>query len=94
MLVEVKRRLRHLGRSARKSLGQHFLVDEGALNDIVTTAELSPADTVLEIGPGLGVLTRELAERVERVVAVELDDRLAAALRYCAISWRHRLLRC
>jgi 16S rRNA (adenine1518-N6/adenine1519-N6)-dimethyltransferase len=81
MLVEVKRRLRHLGRSARKSLGQHFLVDEAVLKDIVTAAELSPADTVLEIGPGLGVLTRELAGQVGQVVAVELDDSLAAALK-------------
>ena len=81
MLAEVRRRLRHLGRSARKSLGQHFLIDDAVLKDIVTAAELSPADTVLEIGPGLGVLTRELAGRVGRVVAVELDDGLAAALK-------------
>lgn len=81
MLAEVKRRLRYLGRSARKSLGQHFLIDDAVLKDILTAAELSPADTVLEIGPGLGVLTRELAGRVGRVVAVELDDNLAAALK-------------
>ncbi len=81
MLAEVKRRLRHLGRSARKSLGQHFLIDDVVLKDIVTAAELSPADTVLEIGPGLGVLTRELAGRVGRVVTVELDDSLATALK-------------
>ena len=81
MLAEVKRRLRHLGRSARKSLGQHFLIDDVVLKDIVTAAELSPADTVLEIGPGLGVLTRELAGRVGRVVTVELDDNLAASLK-------------
>jgi 16S rRNA (adenine1518-N6/adenine1519-N6)-dimethyltransferase len=81
MLLEVKRRLRHLGQRARKNLGQHFLIDEVVLNDIVTAAALSPADTVLEIGPGLGVLTRELAAQAGRVVAVELDDSLAAALK-------------
>ena len=47
---------------ARKGLGQHFLIDEEILGLIVSTAELEPDDIVLEVGPGLGVLTRELAE--------------------------------
>ena len=65
---------------ARKSLGQHFLVDPRAANRIVAAADLAAGDTVLEIGPGNGVLTRRLVERAGQVVAVELDHRLAAEL--------------
>jgi 16S rRNA (adenine1518-N6/adenine1519-N6)-dimethyltransferase len=64
----------------RKSLGQHFLVDENILGVIERLAELDAADVVLEIGPGLGVLTRFLAERVAHVHAVEVDRRLASHL--------------
>ena len=60
----------------KKSLGQHFLVDENILGVIGRLAELAPDDVVLEIGPGLGVLTRFLAERVARVHAVEVDASL------------------
>jgi 16S rRNA (adenine1518-N6/adenine1519-N6)-dimethyltransferase len=60
----------------RKELGQHFLVDENILGVIGRLAELSPDDVVLEIGPGLGVLTRYLADRVAFVHAVEIDRSL------------------
>jgi 16S rRNA (adenine1518-N6/adenine1519-N6)-dimethyltransferase len=60
----------------RKSLGQHFLVDDNILRVIEGLARLESDDVVLEIGPGLGVLTRFLAERVAYVHAVELDRRL------------------
>jgi 16S rRNA (adenine1518-N6/adenine1519-N6)-dimethyltransferase len=66
--------------TARKGLGQHFLVDENILRVIERLAELGPADVVLEIGPGLGVLTRYLADRVAHVHAVEVDRRLEAHL--------------
>jgi 16S rRNA (adenine1518-N6/adenine1519-N6)-dimethyltransferase len=59
--------------AAKKQLGQHFLVDENLLGVIGRLAELDPDDIVLEIGPGLGVLTGYLAERVRLVHAVELD---------------------
>src|SRR5262245_2212622 len=65
----------------KKSLGQHFLVDENILGVIGRLAELEPEDVVLEIGPGLGVLTRYLADRVGLVHAVELDRSLEAVLR-------------
>ena len=61
---------------AKKELGQHFLVDENILGVIGRLADLQPDDVVLEIGPGLGVLTRYLAERVAQVHAVELDRSL------------------
>lgn len=64
----------------KKSLGQNFLVDEGALTKVAAAADLTAADTVLEIGPGLGSLTRHLASAAQRVVAVELDENLLPAL--------------
>jgi 16S rRNA (adenine1518-N6/adenine1519-N6)-dimethyltransferase len=64
----------------KKSLGQHFLVDENILGVIGRLAELDAEDVVLEIGPGLGVLTRYLADRVAFVHAAELDRRVAQHL--------------
>jgi 16S rRNA (adenine1518-N6/adenine1519-N6)-dimethyltransferase len=66
--------------SPRKKLGQHFLVDDNILRVIGRLAELRADDVVLEIGPGLGVLTRFLAERVAHVHAIELDRRLEPEL--------------
>jgi 16S rRNA (adenine1518-N6/adenine1519-N6)-dimethyltransferase len=65
---------------AKKQYGQHFLVDENILGVIGRLAQLDQADVVLEIGPGLGVLTRYLAERVARVVAIEVDTSLESHL--------------
>jgi 16S rRNA (adenine1518-N6/adenine1519-N6)-dimethyltransferase len=64
----------------KKELGQHFLVDENILGVIGRLADLDPADVVLEIGPGLGVLTRYLAERVAQVHTIEIDRSLAPRL--------------
>lgn len=64
----------------KKSLGQHWLKDRQVLADIAEAAEITPLDTVLEIGPGLGTLTSELLRRAEKVIAVELDSELAAKL--------------
>ena len=64
----------------KKELGQHFLVDENILGVIGRLAELQPDDVVLEIGPGEGVLTRYLAQRVRQVHAVEIDEDLAPRL--------------
>jgi 16S rRNA (adenine1518-N6/adenine1519-N6)-dimethyltransferase len=66
---------------AKKDLGQHFLVDENILGVIERLAELEEGDVVLEIGPGLGILTAFLADRVRKVYAVELDETLAPQLR-------------
>ena len=66
--------------TAKKALGQHFLVDENLLGVIGRLAELGPADVVLEVGPGLGVLTGYLAERTQHVHAVELDRSLEPTL--------------
>ena len=66
---------------AHKGLGQNFLQDPLALEKIVSAAEIRPSDTVLEIGPGLGSLTRYLAVSAKEVVAVELDENLLPALK-------------
>jgi 16S rRNA (adenine1518-N6/adenine1519-N6)-dimethyltransferase len=66
---------------AKKTLGQHFLADENILGVIGRLAELNDGDVVLEIGPGRGVLTRYLAERVAHVHAIELDRSLEPELR-------------
>ena len=72
--------LKEHGIKPRKSLGQNFLVDPYALRKIVEAAEITKETTVLEIGPGLGSLTRLLASESKSVVAVELDDALIPIL--------------
>jgi len=79
--VQVGKLLRQTGIRPKKRLGQHFLVDEAILNTILVAAELSSEDIVIEIGPGLGVLTAELARRAGKVIAVELDTKLASLLK-------------
>jgi 16S rRNA (adenine1518-N6/adenine1519-N6)-dimethyltransferase len=79
--AQVKNLLRQSGLKARKSLGQHFLINDGILNTIIEAAELSSKDTVIEVGPGLGILTAELARYAGNVIAVELDTQLASLLR-------------
>lgn len=64
----------------KKSLGQHWLKDRDILVSIAEEANITETETVLEIGPGLGTLTSELLKRAEKVVAVELDQDLAAKL--------------
>lgn len=78
--TRIKAALRALDLRPTREMGQNFLVDAYALQQIVDAAELTRADTVLEVGPGLGVLTWELLQRAGRVVAIELDKRLAARL--------------
>jgi 16S rRNA (adenine1518-N6/adenine1519-N6)-dimethyltransferase len=66
---------------ARRELGQHFLADENIVRVAGRMALLAPQDVVLEVGPGLGVLTRYLADHVEHVHAIEVDGRLEPRLR-------------
>jgi len=75
------RELREAGLAPKRSLGQHFLVDTRALRRIAEACELDRETDVIEIGPGLGALTAELASRARRVVAIELDDELSAYLK-------------
>ncbi len=64
----------------KKSLGQHFLKDPYYLKKIADSARIGTGDQVLEIGPGLGHLTRELVKKADRVIAIELDERLIPRL--------------
>lgn len=73
--------LKKYGLSPKKGLGQNFLADAHHLQKIVDAAGLTPADTVLEIGPGPGTLTRLLAETAGQVIAVELDAAMVHLLR-------------
>lgn len=72
--------LREFGFKSSRALGQNFLVDENILKKIITAAQLSKSDVVLEIGAGLGSLTVELAQQAGFVIAVELDKRLLPIL--------------
>jgi 16S rRNA (adenine1518-N6/adenine1519-N6)-dimethyltransferase len=78
--LDVPQLLRQAGLRPDKRLGQNFLLDESALHNVVEAAQIDPQDTVLEIGPGLGSLTRLLALASRRVIAIELDGRLIPLL--------------
>ncbi len=79
---------------AIKRLGQNFLIDPNIVRKIVATANLSPADTVFEIGPGRGVLTEALSRAVRRVVAVEIDPQLHRLLQDRQADWPNVQLVC
>lgn len=65
---------------AKKSLGQNFLHDESVIRDIFAVAEVKEGDWILEVGPGTGALTFQLSERVEKLLAIELDHQLVERL--------------
>lgn len=79
--INISYLLKKYGLRPHKGLGQNFLQDPIALEKIVAAAEIQPTDTVLEIGPGLGSLTRYLAASAKSVVAVELDQHLLPPLK-------------
>lgn len=79
---ELKRVIEMHGFSFSKSLGQNFLIDEGVLEDIVEGSGVDENSAALEVGPGAGVLTRELAQSAKSVVAVEIDKSLMPLLDY------------
>ncbi len=80
-------RLRALGLRPRKGLGQHYLTDPDILADIVAAAELPPAAVVIEVGPGPGALTAALAPVSGRLIAIELDNKLAPLLAELYEDW-------
>ena len=77
MVTSLMQELKQRGVSPRKALGQHFLIDKGIAQKIVRLASLEPHDIVVEIGPGMGVLTFLMLPLVKRVVAVEVDQEMA-----------------
>jgi 16S rRNA (adenine1518-N6/adenine1519-N6)-dimethyltransferase len=78
--ADVRRLASSIGLRPTKTLGQNFVIDGGTVRRIVRVAEVGPDDVVLEVGPGLGSLTLALLPAVSRVVAVEIDERLATLL--------------
>jgi len=80
-MLDVMKLLEEYQITPRREAGQNFLIDRGVLEEIVATADLKKTDNVLEVGPGLGVLTNELVTRAKRVVAVELDRTLFTILK-------------
>ena len=79
-LREVKLILKQLNIYPTKQLGQNFLIDKNTVNKIISVAEVSENDVILEIGPGLGALTEELAVLSKKVYAIEIDHRLCSFL--------------
>lgn len=73
--------LKRYGFRFSKSLGQNFLIDDSVLEDIIEAADISNNDFVIEIGPGIGTLTRKLLERAGKVCVIELDDKLIPILK-------------
>lgn len=82
--------LRHHRMRLNTDLGQHFLVDEDVLKTIVETAAIGLEDHVVEIGPGIGVLTAELMSHASNVTAIELDNRMIPLLKHF-ITTNHQL---
>jgi 16S rRNA (adenine1518-N6/adenine1519-N6)-dimethyltransferase len=80
LLQQTKRLLKDYDVHPRKRFGQNFMIDSALLQRMITCAELGSEDTVLEVGAGLGFLTRLLSERCKKVIAVEVDQRLVQAL--------------
>ncbi len=78
---EIRKLLHRYGIRLDTDAGQHFLIDEEVLEDIVTVADLQPEDHIVEIGPGIGILTQELTKRVKKVTAIEIDPRFINLLK-------------
>lgn len=88
--TEIKQVLQRVGGGANKALGQHFLIDRSALEAIVSAANIQKGDQVLEIGPGLGVLTESLLIAGARVCAIEQDRRYIPYLQERFASYGER----
>ncbi len=79
--TDVRNFLQKCGLRLNTDAGQHFLIDQDTLDEIVSAAELQQSDHVWEVGPGIGVLTRELVKRVGRVTSIEIDPRFPPLIR-------------
>jgi 16S rRNA (adenine1518-N6/adenine1519-N6)-dimethyltransferase len=80
-MVSIRKELADYGLVPRKGWGQHFLIDRNILNKVIRTAEIDEQDVVLEVGPGLGEMTVELARKAKKVITVEIDQKLAELLK-------------
>jgi 16S rRNA (adenine1518-N6/adenine1519-N6)-dimethyltransferase len=80
-MVSIYKELEDHGLIPKKRLGQHFLIDQNILNKVIRTAQIGKEDIVLEVGPGLGEMTRALAREAKRVLAIEIDPKLVEILK-------------
>ncbi len=85
-ITDIKRTLKAYGAYTKKDLGQHFLVDAEALATIVDAAEITKEDRIVEVGPGMGVLTRELCKKAKEVLALEFDKAMIAIIKTSCIK--------
>jgi 16S rRNA (adenine1518-N6/adenine1519-N6)-dimethyltransferase len=83
---EVRSAFQEFGLKPKKRLGQNFLIHERVIESILRLLDVSPADQILEIGPGLGFLTRRLVERASRVYAIEVDPTLVQWLKQSSLA--------
>jgi len=89
-LKTIRNLLEKYGTRPFKGWGQNFLIDKSVLKKIIEAADLQTNDIVLEIGPGIGTLTQELAKKVKKVIAVEKDPKMAEILRELLECWNVR----
>ncbi len=88
-ITNIKKTLKAFGVHTKKDLGQHFLIDEKALDLIVESANLTKLDRVIEVGPGMGILTRELCKKAGTVIAVELDTTMLTVVKTACIKYNN-----
>ena len=88
-ILELKKLLKTYGAWPNKDLGQHFLTDRNVLEKMIETADLKKNDIIVEVGPGLGIMTKELAKTAKKVHAVEIDPKIAEILNTTCIKYRN-----
>jgi len=79
--TQTKELLRKYNIRPNKTMGQNFLINENTLKKIIKAADLSKDDIVLEVGPGLGILTKELAQKARKVITIEKDKEIVEVLK-------------
>ena len=87
LLEETKTIMKKYGIKANKSLGQNFLINNEVVENIINSSEVSEEDLIIEIGPGLGTLTKELLKKAGKVICIELDKKMIKILKERFISY-------
>ena len=87
LLEETKTIMKKYGIKANKDLGQNFLINEEVVENIINSSEISKEDLIIEIGPGLGTLTKELLKKAGKVICIELDKKMIKILKERFISY-------
>ncbi|MEI6266435.1 MAG: 16S rRNA (adenine(1518)-N(6)/adenine(1519)-N(6))-dimethyltransferase RsmA [bacterium] len=88
-IPEIKRTLKAYGAYPQKDLGQHFLIDHKIIETIVDAADIKSDQLVLEVGPGMGILTQELCKKAKEVLAIELDRSMIAIVKTSCIKYHN-----